>query len=63
LDINDLLREQGERLVRIETKVDVLLQTRDDHESRIRSNEKWRWGILGAPLAALFSLFGLQLPG
>jgi hypothetical protein len=51
-----------ERLVRIETKLDIARQAEDsrvklederhgDHESRIRSLEKYRWLMAGAAAA------------
>lgn len=40
---------------RIEAKLDTALVQLDDHEQRIRSTEKWRWGIPGAGLLAAFS--------
>ena len=38
----------GERLVAIETKLDVLIGKKDDHETRIRKLEKWVWIVGGA---------------
>lgn len=38
----------GERLVRIETKLDGLLSQRDDHERRIRILERRLWLATGA---------------
>lgn len=41
----------GERLARIETKLDVYLAGHTDHESRIRSLERARWAIGGLSAA------------
>ena len=35
--------ETTDRLARIETKLDILLTNRDDHEERIRGLEQWKW--------------------
>lgn len=37
-----------ERLARIETKIDTLLSSKSDHETRIRGLEKRSWLIAGA---------------
>lgn len=38
------------RLTRIEEKVDTLLHSRTDQETRIRSLERWRGVVVGAGL-------------
>lgn len=38
----------GERLVRIETKLDAALSKDDDHEQRIRALERARWPLPSA---------------
>jgi hypothetical protein len=43
-------------LARIEQKVDSLLTGSTDHETRLRTLERWRWGIVGA-FTALVALF------
>lgn len=48
-----LSKEEHERLVRIETKIDKLI----DHETRIRSLEKKWWTTLGASGLALLAFF------
>lgn len=50
---NDDIRE---RLVRIETKVDILVTSGADKESRIRKLEKWAYGI---PPALIIAILGL----
>jgi len=50
-----MLVEVSERTARIEEKLDSLGHMVEDHEERIRSNERWRWGIPGAGLLALIS--------
>lgn len=47
-DIHDLM----ERLVRIETKIDAMLDKNEDHEDRIRTLEASRWKIAGGLLVA-----------
>lgn len=42
----------GERLIRIETKIDLFLDQLKDHETRIRVLEAWRYWMLGAAAAA-----------
>lgn len=42
----------GERLARIETKVDALLAQRGDHEIRLRTLEGWRHKVLGLAAAS-----------
>ena len=37
-----------ERLVRIETKLDSVVDGRADHESRLRHLEQWMWRAAGA---------------
>jgi hypothetical protein len=41
----------GEQLAVINTKLDVLIEQRTDHEVRLRSLEKFRWVLAGAALA------------
>lgn len=38
----------GERLATIETKLDMLIVKRDDHEMRIQKLERWAWVVAGA---------------
>lgn len=49
----------GERLVRIETKLDVLIKqhttTSDDHEKRLRGLERWRYALPTSLVLALGS--------
>lgn len=40
--------EDRERLARIEVKLDQIRESLPDHETRIRSLEKWRWWLAGA---------------
>jgi hypothetical protein len=49
----------GERLARIETKLDELLLAKKDTEDRIRGLERARWLLAGAItlVAALFKFF------
>lgn len=42
----------GERLATIETKLDLLIVKRDDHETRLRKVERWVWIVGGAAGAA-----------
>lgn len=42
------MTEETERLVRIETKLDQLLEIAKDHETRIRTVEKWQSVLFGA---------------
>ncbi len=37
--------ELGRAVARVEAKLDRHMA---DHERRIRANEKWRWGLVGA---------------
>lgn len=39
------------QLAVINTKLDLVLATRDDHEVRLRNLEKFRWLIVGAAFA------------
>lgn len=55
-DRDELLLDVRDRLVRIETKIEVL----PDFEERLRKSERWRWGIPGSLLAALAALIGLS---
>jgi hypothetical protein len=43
-----------QRLVRIETKLDGILREGRDHETRLRSVEKWRWLIVGGGAVVIF---------
>lgn len=49
----------GERLVRIETKLDVLIgqhaNISDDHEKRLRTLERWRYALPTSLVLALGS--------
>jgi hypothetical protein len=47
------------RLARIETKIDTLLSSKADHETRIRAVEKRSWYVGGA--AMLLSIFAPSL--
>lgn len=54
----DYLVEISERTARMEEKLDNVVEQVDDHEARMRSVEKLRWGIPGAGvLAAFVALF------
>ncbi len=55
-----MVDETIERLVRIEEKVDTLLDARKDQETRLRSLERWRAGVVGAG-AVLSAVFALAL--
>lgn len=52
---DELLLEMNERLVRIETKIEVL----PDHEKRLRGLERWRYGIPAGIGTAILALLGL----
>jgi hypothetical protein len=45
-------REVLDRLVRIETKIDSIIDRGDDHEKRIRRLERALWLAIGAAPAA-----------
>lgn len=49
-------REQSLRLERIEAKLDGAASTVTDHETRIRSTEKWSYAIPPAILGSLTAL-------
>lgn len=55
-----------ERLVRIETKVDALLERaqedRNDFRGRLRALERWRYGTGAAVLMAVTPLLSGYLP-
>jgi hypothetical protein len=53
-----------ERLVRIETKLDVALSTDTDHEKRLRSAERERWLHRGglAVIALMAAKLGIPWP-
>lgn len=38
-------RSVAERLARIEAMLEAALKTKDDHETRMRTLENWRYGI------------------
>lgn len=44
----------------IRTMLDGTIQTIDDHETRIRETEKWKWGMPVSVLAALAVFFGAK---
>jgi hypothetical protein len=47
---------QQERAVaqaRMETKLDAALEAQKDHEARLRSTERWKWGHMGASLPGI----------
>lgn len=54
-----------ELLVRIDMNVQALLETRADHEARLRAGERERWvarvGLIGF-VAFVFGKLGLPLP-
>lgn len=56
----------GERLARIETKVDAILERatedRTDFRGRIRALEYWRYGTGAAMIASAVGLFGGSAP-
>lgn len=39
------------QLAVINTKLDLLITTRDDHETRLRSLEQFKWLLMGAAAA------------
>lgn len=41
----------GEQLAVINTKLDVLIEQRTDHELRLRALESFKWKLLGAAAA------------
>lgn len=49
----EMLVEISERTARMEEKLDTVVETVNDHEERLRSTEKWRWGIPGAGVLAV----------
>lgn len=65
MDIENIVMETREIAARTEAKVDFLVSGFADHETRIRSTEKWRWGIPGgfvaAVLAGFAAMFGLPV--
>lgn len=42
----------GEQLAVINTKLDLLIEQRTDHETRIRSLERFKWVLAGVALAS-----------
>ena len=40
------------QLAVINTKLDVLIATRDDHETRLRKMEQFKWVLVGVALAS-----------
>ena len=44
--------EVGIRLAVMDTKLDVLIQQRTDHEERLRTLERFRWVLFGVALSA-----------
>lgn len=64
------MRDEGisATLARIETKLDRVIQEKEDHEKRIRSLEKWKWshaltGVSGGLLVAVAAKLGIPIPG
>ena len=55
----------GERLARIETKLDAVLNSDTDKEKRLRSLERWKWShaISGGAVLALMAKLGIPMPG
>lgn len=56
--------EIGERLARIETKLDTALTNDKDKEKRLRSLERWRWshGVSAAAFLAILAKLGIPIP-
>lgn len=58
------MNDEAERLVRVETKLDILIERKDDHETRIRRVERLAWlvagaaGLAGGYLAKLLPMIG-----
>lgn len=52
---------QGERLVRIETKLDLFLQTTESLNNRVNRIEKWAYAVPVSILMAAGSAVGLIL--
>lgn len=48
----EILVQVAQTTARVETKVDTLLGTSADHETRLRRMERWRWSIPGAGVIA-----------
>jgi hypothetical protein len=49
-------------LVRLETKIDILIARDDDKETRMRSIEKWRYALPTSMAVALASVVAQILP-
>lgn len=51
------IEQLRERLVRIETKIDLyIINGIQDHESRVRVLEKWKYGVPASMFTALASV-------
>lgn len=42
----------GEQLAVINTKLDVLIEQRTDHEDRLRKLEQFKWVVVGVAMAS-----------
>lgn len=50
--MSDSIPTVGEQLAVINTKLDVLIEQRTDHETRIRALEQFKWVLVGVALAS-----------
>lgn len=57
-----LLINIHERISRMEVVLENIGDSVADHETRLRSNERWRWGIPGGFIATLLAVLGLNIP-
>lgn len=48
------MKDVIDALARVETKVDDLREDKRDHETRIRSLERWRWVLVGGGVVIIF---------
>lgn len=62
--MNDISRDEWLELrddvTAVRTMLDGMLSTIDDHETRIRETEKWKWGMPVSVIAALAVFFGAK---
>lgn len=59
-----LSSEDRERLIRVEAKLDQLIESKSDHERRIRWLERYSWLLIGGGsiVSAVLGKYGFHSP-
>lgn len=63
--LHDDVAHVREDVAYIRAKIETVLETQADHETRIRSSERWRYALptsaVGALMSVALALFGIHI--